>query len=92
MTCRLRFVRKKSQAPRQTQRKTRKLAAQTSSKKVDVTNTDERRGCSPMMAFPEFATPADIALTETRSSGVQLCRGSGRSSGTLYAGTHCWVI
>ena len=28
-----------------------------------------------MTAFPEFAIPADIALTETKSPGVQLCRG-----------------
>src|SRR6516164_9600515 len=62
MTCRLRFVRKKSQAPRQTQRKTHKLAAQPSSKGIGVTNNDERRGCSPMTVFPEFVTPADITL------------------------------
>ena len=47
---------------RQTQRKTRKLAVQqTSSKEIGVTNNDERRGCSPMTVFPEYATPADIA-------------------------------
>ena len=56
---------------------------QTSSKKVDVTNTDERRANGTMTAFPEFAIPADIALTETKSPGVQLCRGSGRGSSTL---------
>jgi hypothetical protein len=81
MTCRLRFVRKKSQAPRQTQRKTRKLTVQTSSKKLDVTNTDERRGCSPMTAFPEFAIPADIALTEAKSPGVV----SGERPGLWYS-------
>ena len=84
MTCHRGFVRKKSQAPRLTQRKTRKLAVQqTSSKEIGVTNNDERRGCSPMTVFPEYATPSDIALTETKSPGVQLCRGSGRGSSTL---------
>ena len=60
MTCRYGFVRKKSQAPRLTRRKTRKLAVQTSSKEVDATNNDELRRYSPMTAFPEFVIPADV--------------------------------
>jgi hypothetical protein len=60
MTCHHGFVRKKSQAPRLTQRKTRKLAVQTSTKEVGATNNDERRRYSPMTAFPEFAIPADV--------------------------------
>ena len=52
---------KKGQRPRQAQRKTRKLAVQTSSKKVVVRNNDGRRAYGPMTAFPEFAIPADTA-------------------------------
>jgi hypothetical protein len=59
MTCHHGFVRKKSPAPMLTQRKTRKLAMRTSSKGIGVTNSDERRGYSPMMAFPEFAIHAE---------------------------------
>jgi hypothetical protein len=44
MTCRLPFARKKSQAPRQAQRKIRKLAVQTSSKAIGKMGDDERRG------------------------------------------------
>ena len=39
---------------------TRKLAVQMSSKEIGATNNHERRGYSPMTAFPEFATPANI--------------------------------
>lgn len=70
MTCHRGFVRKKSREPRQAQRKTRKLAVQTSSKKVDVTNTDERRAYGPMTAFPEFAIPADANLIAQRSNRI----------------------
>jgi hypothetical protein len=62
MTCHHGFERKKSQATRQTQRKTRKLAVQASSKKLGATNNDECRVNSPMTAFP-VAIPADIAST-----------------------------
>jgi hypothetical protein len=55
-----------------------KLAVQTSSKKVRRTEHRRTPSVRPMTAFPEFAIPADIALTETKSPGVQLCRGSGR--------------
>jgi hypothetical protein len=60
MTCHRGFATKKSQAPRQAQLKTRKLAVQMSSKEIGATNNDERGGYSPMTAFPEFATPAKI--------------------------------
>ena len=70
MTCHRGFVRKKSREPRQAQRKTCKLAVQTSSKKVDVTNTDERRAYGPMTAFPEFAIPADANLIAQRSNRI----------------------
>jgi hypothetical protein len=60
MTCHRGFVTKKSQAPRQAQLKTRKLAVQMSSKEIGATNNHERRGYSPMTAFHEFATPANI--------------------------------
>ena len=43
-TCRLPFARQKSQAPRQAQRKIRKLAVQTSSKAIGKMGDDERRG------------------------------------------------
>ena len=43
---------------------------QTSSKKVDVTNTDERRAYGPMTAFPEFAIPADANLIAQRSNRI----------------------
>ena len=59
MTCHNGFVRKKSQTRRQ--RKPRKRGVQTSSKKISVTDNDARQGHDPMTAFPEFATPADIA-------------------------------
>ena len=32
-----------------------------------------------------------LAGTQMKSPGVQLCRGIGRGSSTLYAGTHCRV-
>jgi hypothetical protein len=32
------------------------------------------------------------AKSQMKSPGVQLCRGSGRGSDTLYAGTQCWVV
>jgi len=59
MTCHHGFVTKKSPALKQVQRKTRKLAVQTSSKKVGIMSNDERRGHNPTMAFPEFIIPAD---------------------------------
>jgi len=51
------WLRKKSQARRQ--RKPRKQAVQTSSKRINVTDNDARRGQDPMTAFPEFATLAE---------------------------------
>jgi hypothetical protein len=82
MTCRLPFARKKSQAPRQAQRKIRKLTVQTSSKAIGKMGDDERRGYSPMTAFPEFAIPADVGQERvfpvstpgaiTRNSAVML--------------------
>jgi hypothetical protein len=61
MTCHHGFVRSKGQATRQSQRQTRKPAAQTSSKETGAISNDERRGYSPTTVFPEFANPADIA-------------------------------
>jgi hypothetical protein len=66
MTCHNGFVRKKSQTRRQ--HKPRKQGVQTSSKEISVTDNDARQGHDPMTAFPEFATPADIAL----NSGVAI--------------------
>jgi hypothetical protein len=54
MTCHRGFATKKSQAPRQAQLKTRKLAVQMSSKEIGATNNDERGGYSPMTAFPNL--------------------------------------
>jgi hypothetical protein len=59
MTCHHGCVRKKSQAPRQSLRKTHKVAVQTSSKRVGVAENDERQGHGLMTAFLEFAIPAD---------------------------------
>jgi hypothetical protein len=61
MTCHRGSVRKRSQVPKQAQRKTSKLAAQTSSKAIGTMDNDERRGRSPMTVFPEFVILADIA-------------------------------
>jgi hypothetical protein len=57
MTCRNGFVRKKSQTRKQ--RKRRKPAVQTSSKRTSVTDSDARQGQDPMTAFPEFVTLAE---------------------------------
>jgi hypothetical protein len=57
MTYRNGFVRKKSQARKQ--RKSRKRAVQTSSKRTSVTDSDVRQGQDPMTAFPEFVILAD---------------------------------
>ena len=70
MICRLPFVTKKSQRPRQAQHKTRKPAMQTSGKAVGKMHDDERGGCRPMTVFPEFATPADDASYIVRESHV----------------------
>jgi len=61
MTCRPPFARKKSQAPRQARRKTRKLAVRTSSRAVSKLDDDENRGISPTTVFHEFAIPADTS-------------------------------
>jgi hypothetical protein len=57
MTCRNGFVRKKSQARKQ--RKRRKPAVQTPSKRTSVTDSNARQGQDPMTAFPEFVTLAE---------------------------------
>ena len=54
MTCHRGFVTKKNQAPRQAKLKTRKLAVQMSSKEIGAINNHERRGYSPITAFPEL--------------------------------------
>jgi len=66
MTCHNGFVRKKSQTRRQ--RKPRKQAVPASSKEISVTDNDARQGHDPMTAFPEFATPADIASMRQAAS------------------------
>ena len=66
MTCHNGFVRKKSQTRRQ--HKPRKQGVQTSSKEISVTDNDARQGHDPMTAFPEFATPADIASMRQAAS------------------------
>jgi len=69
MTCHRGSVTKKRPAPRQAQRKTRKLAVQTSSKAIGTMDNDERRGRRPMTVFPESATPADIASVTAGVAG-----------------------
>jgi hypothetical protein len=69
MTCHHGFVKKKSLAVKLRQRKTRRQTVQTSSKKIGKTNTYERRGHDPTMAFPEFAIPADCRVVPRRSTG-----------------------
>jgi hypothetical protein len=59
-------VRKKSQVPRQTQRKPRKRALQTLIKKINVTDNDESRGCDPTTAFPESVTHADAQTPKVK--------------------------
>jgi hypothetical protein len=71
MTCHHGCVRKKSPAPRQSLRKTRKLAVQTSSKRVVVAENDERQGHCLTMAFLGFAIPADIASTRQMAPAVR---------------------
>ena len=77
MTCHRGSVTKKRPVPRQAQRKTRKLAVQTSSKAIGTMDNDERRGRRPMTVFPESATPADIASV---TAGSETINGSGRRS------------
>jgi hypothetical protein len=48
-----------------------------------------------MTASPKFVLTTWVgtfsAIVE-KSPGIQLCRGSGRGSSTLYEGTQCWVV
>jgi hypothetical protein len=76
MTCHRGSVTKKRPVPRQGQRKTPKLAVQTSSKAIGTMDNDERRGRRPMTVFPESATPADIASVTAGSSWPAGFRGS----------------
>ena len=71
MTCHNGFVRKKSQTQRH--HKPRKRGVQTSSKEISVMDNDARQGHDPMTAFPEFATPADIASQCLSAMGDDPC-------------------